>query len=176
MGLKRNCSNSVTLGEVGQFPLMLHGFVHLLTDWHRLANLSDLTLAKQAFNLQMDRNSAQSEWAAPVNYLLSQIGMNNHLSDSLLANTNNFFTMCTTKLRKQFISQWDSQINGGSLGLDSNKLRFYKQFKSSFQMEPYLNLIHNFQLRNCISEFRCSDHVLEIETGRHQKKSRRVYM
>ena len=49
LGLKRNCSNSATLGEVGQFPLMLRGFVHLLTYWHRLANLSYLTLAKQAF-------------------------------------------------------------------------------------------------------------------------------
>ena len=58
LGLKRNCSNSSTLGEVVQFPLMLHGFVHLLTYCHRLASLSDLTLAKQAFNLQMDRNSA----------------------------------------------------------------------------------------------------------------------
>ena len=87
LGLNINCSNNATLGEVGQFPLMLHGFLHLLTYWHRLINLSDLTLAKQAVNLQMDRNSAQSEWAATVKYLLSQICMNNHLT---LANTNNF--------------------------------------------------------------------------------------
>ena len=95
--------------------------------------------------------------------------MNNHLSDPLLANTNIFSKRCTTKLRKQFISQWHSHINGAPLELDSNKLRFYKQFKSSFQMEPYLNLIHNFKLRNCIFKFRCIDHVLDIETGRHQK-------
>ena len=36
-------------------------------------------------------------------------------------------------------------------------------------MEPYLNLLHDFQLRKCISKFRCSDHVLEIESGRHRK-------
>ena len=168
LGLKRNCLNSAALGEVGQFPLIQHGFVHLLTYWQRLTNLSDLTSAEQAFNIQMERNIAQSEWAATAKYLLSQIGMNNHLSDPLLANTNDFSKMCTTKLRKRFTSQWHSQINGSSLGLDSNKLRFYKQFKSSFQMEPYLNLIHNFQLRKCISKFRCNDHVLEIETRRHQ--------
>ena len=145
------------------------GLYILLTYWHSLANPSDLTLAKQAFNLQMDKNSLQSEWAATVKYLISQICMNNHLSDPLLPNNNNFSKMCTTKLRKQFISQWHCQINGGLLGLDSNKLRFYKQFKSSFQMEPYLNLVHNFQLRKCISKFRCSDDVLKIKTRRLRK-------
>ena len=83
-------------------------------------------LTPSLFNLQMDRNNAQSEWAVTVKYLLSQIGMNNHLSDPLLANTNTISKMCTTKLRKQFRSQWHSQINGGSLGVDSNKMRFYK--------------------------------------------------
>ena len=83
---------------------MLHGFVHLLTYWHRLANLSDLTLAKQACNLQMDRNSAQSEWAATVKYLLSQIGMNNHLSNPILAN-------CEAKLRKRALASF-AELSG----------------------------------------------------------------
>ena len=61
LGLKRNCSNAATLGEVGEFPLMLRGFVNLLTYWHRVANVQNTTLAKQAFNLQMDGNSTPSE-------------------------------------------------------------------------------------------------------------------
>ena len=96
---------------------MVHGFVHLLNYWHRLAPLPDFTLAKIAYNLQMDRNGIQSEWAATFKYLLSLLGINNPLSNPLLVSCNTFSKMCTAKLRKVLISQWHSQINMGSQGL-----------------------------------------------------------
>ena len=170
LGLKRNCSNAATLGEVGEFPLRIHGFVHLLTYWHRVANLPNTTLAKQAFNLQMDGNLLPSEWAATVKYLLSLLGMDDHFRNPLLTNTHKFSKVCMVRIKALFISQWRSQVNNGLPRLlGGNKLRFYKQFKTLFQMEPYLNLIDNFHLRKCISKFRCSDHVLELETGRHKR-------
>ena len=46
-------------------------------------------------------------------------------------------------------------------------MRFYKIFKTSFNRQKYLELIPDFQLRRCITKFRCSDHRLEIELGRH---------
>ena len=170
LGLKRNCSNAATLGEVGEFPLMMHGFVHLLTYWHRVANLPNTTLAKQAFNLQMDGNILPSEWAATVKYLLSLLGMDDQFRNPLLTNIHKYSKVCMVRIKAFFISQWRSQVNNGLPRLlGGNKLRFYKQFKTSFQMEPYLNLIDNFHLRKCISKFRCSDHVLELETGRHKQ-------
>ena len=50
----------------------------------------------------------------------------------------------------------------------SNKLRFYKLFKTTFTREPYLTDISNFYLRKRLTKFRCSDHNLEIEVGRHK--------
>ena len=35
--------------------------------------------------------------------------------------------------------------------------------------EPYLEYISDFYLRKRITKFRCSDHTLEIEIGRHKK-------
>ena len=52
---------------------------------------------------------------------------------------------------------------------DGCKLRFYKQFKTEPGREPYLDLINNYHLRQTITKFRCSDHRLEIELGRHNK-------
>ena len=46
---------------------------------------------------------------------------------------------------------------------------FYKLFKNAFSREPYLDHINCFHLRKVVSKFRCSDHRLEIETGRHRK-------
>ena len=51
----------------------------------------------------------------------------------------------------------------------SNKLGFYSRLKTTFEMEPYLKNVNNFYLRKQICKFRCSDHKLEIETGRHRK-------
>ena len=96
--------------------------------------------------------------------------MDDHFRNPLLTNTHKFSKVCKERIKALFISQWRSQVNNGlPRQLGGNKLRFYKQFKTSFQMEPYLNLIDNFHLRKCISKFRCSDHVLELETGRHKQ-------
>ena len=35
LGVKRNCSNMTTLGELGEFPLHLHGLISMLSFWHR---------------------------------------------------------------------------------------------------------------------------------------------
>ena len=50
-----------------------------------------------------------------------------------------------------------------------SKLRFYKTFKKEFSRESYLNTVTDFHLRKVITKFRCSDHLLEIEKGRHRK-------
>ena len=42
----------------------------------------------------------------------------------------------------------------GSDGLDTNKLRFYKTFKGSFHIEPYINLVKNRNQRSYISRIR----------------------
>ena len=36
-------------------------------------------------------------------------------------------------------------------------------------MEDYLINLHDFESRKIVAKFRCSDHTLMIETGRHKK-------
>ena len=52
----------------------------------------------------------------------------------------------------------------GSFGI----MLTYKLFKKELRAETYLNL-PQFKFRKLIAKFRCSDHQLRIETGRHQK-------
>ena len=40
---------------------------------------------------------------------------------------------------------------------------------SAYGFQPYLSLVNNVQLRKCLSRFRCSNHCLEVETGRRGK-------
>ena len=132
LGVKKNCSNIATFGELGELPLLLHGFMALLKFWHRTANLPDSLLVKQALNLQMVDN-AQSEWLSTVKFLLSQMGMGEHFNNPCMSTSDVFAKLCLTKLREICIEQWHRQLTGicNEYG-STNKLRFYKLFKTSF--------------------------------------------
>ena len=169
LGVKRNCSNVAALGEMGELPLLLHGFKSLLVYWHRTVNLPQSTLAHKALKLQFE-TSTELEWAATVKFLLTTLGMESYFNNPDLVTTQRFSVMCAKKLSNLCIRQWYHEVTGVSMCQgNTSKLRFYKLFKTSFKMEPYLSSISNFHLRKCISKFRCSDHSLEIEVGRHKK-------
>ena len=73
------------------------------------------------------------------------------------------------KLNEIFKNQWCKKVNISSSNSKNNsKLRTYKLFKKELRAETYLNL-PQFKFRKLIAKFRCSDHQLRIETGRHQK-------
>ena len=40
---------------------------------------------------------------------------------------------------------------------------------SKVNFEDYLNNLHDFESRKIVAKFRCSDHTLMTETGRHKK-------
>ena len=83
--------------------------------------------------------------------------------------SNHFTDKCKKELTNKFIQEWHKEItdlhrqNGGQ-----NKLRFYNLIKKDFRREPYLDTIKSFKLRKTMTKFRCSDHQLEIEKGRHR--------
>ena len=51
--------------------------------------------------------------------------------------------------------------------LDSRRCDFYKSFKSLLNVESYLSLNIPFRQKRLLSRFRCSNHNLNIEYGRH---------
>ena len=94
--------------------------------------------------------------------------MQNLLTNPAQLTSYKFKKLCKGKIKNMFQPQWSSKIMNQGVGC---KLRFYKQFKNEFIREPYLDFINNYHLRRIISKFRCSDHKLEIEIGRHKGDS-----
>ena len=56
----------VTLGEIGEIPTIFHGFVSLVSFWHRTSSMDEDTLVKQALNAMTNDNDVKSEWMASV--------------------------------------------------------------------------------------------------------------
>ena len=79
-------------------------------------------------------------------------------------------SVCKTNLKELLTNHMVTQVSDERVGESrGNKLRFYKTSKLSFCRGPYLDSISDFTLRKIITKFRCSDHCLEIEKGRHIK-------
>ena len=73
-----------------------------------------------------------------------------------------------SKFDRFFLDQIN-QIKIGIDGEDHNKMRFYKQLKGSFKIEPYIVQILNRNQRQWLSRYRTSAHTLQIELGRYTR-------
>ena len=62
-----------------------------------------------------------------------------------------------------------TEVRIGPDGIDHNKLRTLKTFKSSFTTEPYLTLVRNRNQRKFLTRFRLSASNLDIERLRYTK-------
>ena len=111
-----------------------------------------------------------SGWISTVKSLLVCLGIEQYFDNPASIETGNFAKICAEKLQNMFAQQWRASISSvsGRRNGQANKLRFYQSFKTTFTREPYLQFIPDFFLRKKVSKFRCSDHTLEIEIGRHK--------
>ena len=173
LGVRRNCSNMATLGELGEYPLHIHGLISLLTFWHRIAQMNGDTLVRKALTLLESNGSNSSEWLATVKFLLRFLDMDRYYNYPADISAAKFKSLCMTKLKESFVQFWTGILNRDtSVEGRSNKLKFYSSVKSVFERESYLENVSDFNLRKNIMKFRCSDHNLLIESGRHKKLKR----
>ena len=56
--------------------------------------------------------------------------------------------------------------------INSSKPSFFCTFKNEYKMEEYLSLIDNPMIRRTFSQYRVSNHKLQIERGRYENVSR----
>ncbi len=56
----------------------------------------------------------------------------------------------------------------GIRGNGRNKLRTYRSFKQSYEVESHLKNIMPYKYRSAFSKFRCGVAPIRIETGRYE--------
>jgi len=69
------------------------------------------------------------------------------------------------KLQDQFLQRWNDEVSNHNLYMN------YRSFKKEPAMESYLTT-QPYIIRRSICKFRCSNHRLEIEKGRHIQVAR----
>ena len=76
------------------------------------------------------------------------------------------------KMKDKYVEFWRQKM------INSSKLSFFCKFKNEYKMEEYLSLIQNPTIRRTFSQYRISNHKLQIERTRKIRKytSRRTYL
>jgi len=159
LGTNKNTPTMGILGESGQIPLYLQGFISLLKFWYRITHISEETLVNKAYKAQLI-GEKQSDWLSTVHFLLKYIGMGGtQCSNNFDASS--FENECKKKLMQKFTYEWNCKLKS------DGRLKFYDQIKHIYGKEKYLDDVNDYKTRKIITKFRCSDHKLEIEIGRH---------
>ena len=120
------------------------------------------TLAKLA--LEYNKRE-QLPWFRTINAVMKLIGCDNLLSNPIAPEIN-VVELLTKKLLEISHRSWSTALKS------NKKLSFYRSFKKSLDFEAYLDYVTFYKDRKLFTKFRCSNHLLEIEKGRHHNVSK----
>jgi hypothetical protein len=76
-----------------------------------------------------------------------------------------------SRTMQSFIAKWNVNVTSerSRSGVGGNKLRTYRQFKTTFGTEEYCKIILPRCHRSAFAKFRCGTAPLRIETGRYER-------
>ena len=170
LGANASCSNFAIWGELGRLPIKLSIFKHLLVYYHRLLVSEEDNLLTNAFK---ESDYLKSEggfgWLSTIEVLLKSLGIQTDKAKITRMKAGAFKRFITKLISNEFEQYWRNTIlsQDGSSNKGGNKLRSYSLYKTPFHVEPYLQM-QDRSARRTLAKFRCSDHSLEIEVGRHK--------
>ena len=170
LGVNSKSSNLATRSEFGRLPILTYIAQQIMKYDTRIKLLPETRLIKRVYNASCSNPFSLKK------------------TTEYFANLSNFpttdYNLDNNKESRKFIkdfklfwkfyleNEWYDQVNNktGATG-QGNKLRFYSKFKKSLKLEKYLVSIPNPQDRYNLAKIRISAHKLEIEMGRHKRKT-----
>ena len=155
-------SNVAVMGELGRFPVFTSTYVKVIKYWIKLVEMDNTQLPKSAYNtLYLLDDAGKTNWVTHVKNLLYRYGFAYAYINQGVGNNAVFISLFKQRVLDNYIQEWHSIIN------DSPKLSCYKMFKINFELERYLSVVNIRKYLIVLCKFRCSNHQLQIELGRH---------
>ena len=177
LGVKKHTPIVGIYGETGRYPLLIEAINNSLKFLLRIIKTENILLnAALAENIDLTKKG-KPNWLKGLKELLSHMGLDNCFErfPPNLSQLENTIRSSNTILQNVFKTEWSKNLNKDKSkdGQSGNKLRSYRLFKTSYDQEQYLAIIHDPKIRKCYTKFRLSDHNLHIETGRHAPTAKR---
>ena len=161
LGVNKKASNVACRGELGKYPLLLTIKKNIINYLKHISQLPEDKVVKQTLNMSKDLrlNKKESYYSNAVN-LLKKYYPNEQNIESNILNYNT--TTIVENMKKKYTEFWSHKIS------NSSKLTFLSKIKNEYTIEPYLSFIKNPTVRRTFTQFRISNHKLQIEYGRYQ--------
>ena len=129
----------------------------MLRYWNRVNNMDEDRLTKKVFNWAHNAaRNGSSNWCSDIKEIMTLLNINTAFYNKLSVNLDN----CKKLLNEKQSGQWLVAVQ------NKPKLRFYKEFKSYFTTERYLNINLSSSERSILAQIRLGILPLHVETGR----------
>ncbi len=160
--------NNGVYGDFGIYPLDIRLKNNVIKFLHHVISLPETSPVKWVYHeLESLCQGQFDNWVQKAHGIYYEHPISTNFDINSFASLSEASMKAKIKVLSfdNFEKNWASDINDCD---KQPKLRTYKNFKTEFRFEPYLNL-YSVSLRTAISRFRLSAHHLAIETGRHTK-------
>ena len=157
LGVQKQTTNIGVLLELGRVPMQTFAVKAAIKNWERINK------GKTGELLKTNHNLAKREklpWLTNIKTILQTYNMECH------PNQHTEYPFIHKLIHKRqcdiFYQNAFQTINN-----TESKLRTYSLIKTKAGCEEYLNVIRNTTTRQSLTKFRLSNHILNIEKGRH---------
>ncbi|XP_053395023.1 uncharacterized protein LOC128555740 isoform X1 [Mercenaria mercenaria] len=161
LNVKTSSSNIGVYGKLGRYPLYINRYLQIIKYWGKIVSSSNILLVKLYEYFLVSKNN-RNNWAYQVKCLLDNFGFSYVWNNPTLVDLDKFHLAFKERVLDTFKQNWCQRMN------DCGTLDMYKNFKTSFLFEKYLDLLP-FKYRSALARLRLSSHKLAIETGHYSR-------
>ncbi len=160
IGVQKQTTNIGVLLELGRVPLQNFAIKAAIKNWERIktGKINEI-LKKSHANAILDN----LPWISHIKSILQSHNMDNLHINETRRNKHPFIHKLVHKSQCEIFHRNAFQ----TINNQESKLRTYALFKTKVGCEKYLDEIKNVAIRQSLTKFRLSNHILNIEKGRH---------
>ena len=151
--------------QAGEYKF--HEFACCIKYLTKLITMPDHRFSKQCYNmLRSLEESGRITWASKIKSLLFKHGFGFVWISNEVGDSKTFIKLFKQRIVDITLQNWQAKIN------KSPKANYYKEYKSLLDIEMYLTIDMTYIHQRTLANYRCSNHNLSIEAGRHNKIER----
>ena len=162
LGVKMTTNSSVVYAETGIFPLHIYINVCMIKYWFKILNGDTNKLIHIAY-MEMFQHPERSAWIKHIKDLLCCHCFEYIWKDQAVNNEKAFISLFECRIKDEFIQKCFSDIR------NSDRCRLYKEIKTVFCCESYMNCEIKQNLRVNYTKLRLSSHKFLVESARWRK-------
>jgi len=139
--------NVFAYGESGRHPLYINAAIRAVKYWFKILSMDAFRYPHKVY-LMMLNSSGGCNWADAIKSVLCKHGFEQVWKDQGTQSVSMFLRELKQRLISEYRSDWSSAL------FSSSRYSFYRQFKSDWSRENYLNAIDKRVFRSMYIRFR----------------------